>query len=43
MEAPKYSVCFSDLADFLGLKHDVMDKVAHIEEEEEIESVASFR
>ena len=28
IKAPKYSVCFSDLADYLGLKEEIMDKVA---------------
>jgi len=27
IDAPKYSVCFTDLAEFLGLKEDVMEKV----------------
>ena len=31
--APKYSVCFSDLAEFLGLKDEIMDKVAEIEDD----------
>ena len=26
--APKYTVCFSDLAEFLGLKAEIMEKVA---------------
>ena len=33
IDAPKYSVCFSDLADFLGLREEVMERVAQIEEE----------
>ena len=40
MDAPKYSVCFSDLAEFLNLKKEVMDKVAQIEEDE-LESIAT--
>ena len=32
-KAPKYSVCFSDLAHFLGLKDEVMEKVAQIEDD----------
>ena len=32
-QAPKYSVCFSDLAEFLGLKDEIMDKVAEIEDD----------
>ena len=47
MDAPKYSVCFSDLAVFLGLKEEVMDKVAQIQQEEdeqnELESTASYQ
>lgn len=38
VDAPKYSVCFSDLADFLGLKDEVFEKVAEIQEEFELES-----
>ena len=39
VDAPKYSVCFSDLAQFLELQDEVMDRVAQLEEEDE--SVAS--
>eukprot|EP00354_Favella_ehrenbergii_P000797 CAMPEP_0170459270 /NCGR_PEP_ID=MMETSP0123-20130129/6024_1 /TAXON_ID=182087 /ORGANISM="Favella ehrenbergii, Strain Fehren 1" /LENGTH=119 /DNA_ID=CAMNT_0010723819 /DNA_START=276 /DNA_END=635 /DNA_ORIENTATION=+ len=32
-QAPKYSVCFSDLALFLGLKDEVNEKVAQMEDD----------
>ena len=35
VEAPKYSVCFSDLAEYLNLKDEVLDKVAQYDEEDE--------
>ena len=34
-EAPKFSVCFSDLAEFLGLKDEVMHKLAQFDDEDE--------
>ena len=35
MQAPKYTVCFLDLAEFLGLKDEIMDKVASMNQGEE--------
>ena len=35
VDAPKYSVCFSDLAEYLNLKDEVLDKVAQYDEEDE--------
>ena len=32
-QAPKYSVCFNGLAEFLGLKEEIMEKVAEVEDE----------
>jgi hypothetical protein len=40
-DAPKYSVCFTDLAEFLNLKDEVMLKVAQHDFEDD--SIASFR
>ena len=33
-DAPKYSVCFMDLAEFLGLKEDVFSKLEETRNEE---------
>ena len=35
VDAPKYSVCFSDLAEYLNLKDEVLDKVAQYDEADE--------
>ena len=44
IEAPKYSVCFSDLAEYLNLKDEVLDKVAQYgNEEQELSSVNSLQ
>lgn len=40
LQAPKYSVCFSDLAEFLGLKNEILERVAQVEgEHDSINSV----
>lgn len=38
-QAPKYSVCFGDLADYLDLKDEILDKVAQEEDGDSINSV----
>ena len=35
VEAPKYSVCFSDLAEYLNVKEEVMQKVAQYNQGQE--------
>ena len=42
-EAPKYSVCFLDLAEFLGFKDEVTRKMAEHEDEEDDASVTSMQ
>ena len=37
--APKYSVCFGDLAEYLGLKDEILDKVAQDDDDDSINSV----
>ena len=41
IEAPKYSVCFSDLAEYLNLKDEVQKKVTNYDDEDK--SVSSLQ
>ena len=41
IEAPKYSVCFSDLAEYLNLKDEVHKKVNNYDDEDK--SVSSLQ
>ena len=42
LNAPKFSVCFTDLAEYLNLKDDVLAKLAEIESERMQESYMSY-
>ena len=42
IEAPKYSVCFSDLAEYLNLKDEVQKKVNNYDDEETVSSLQQY-